>query len=85
MTNVRLYIRVSHDEQVKFGYSIDAQIDALKRYCNENKLVIKGQYIDEGISAYSIKKRHALQQMMKEPEKGDIILFTKFYKFIICN
>lgn len=81
MTNVRLYIRVSHDEQVKFGYSIDAQIDALQRYCNENKLVIKGQYIDEGISAYSIKKRHALQQMMKESEKGDIILFTKLDRF----
>lgn len=62
MKNVRLYIRVSHEEQVKFGYSIDAQINALKTYCKENKLIVKGRYVDEGISAYSIKKRHALQK-----------------------
>lgn len=81
MKNVRLYIRVSHEEQVKFGYSIDAQINALKTYCKENKLIVKGRYVDEGISAYSIKKRHALQKMINESENGDIILFTKLDRF----
>ena len=40
MKNVRLYIRVSHEEQVKFGYSIDAQINALKTYCKENFCIL---------------------------------------------
>lgn len=81
MKNVRLYVRVSHDEQVKFGYSINAQLDALKKYCKVNKLKIKGEYKDEGISAYSLKKRNALQKLISESENGDIILFTKLDRF----
>ena len=36
----RIYARVSRDEQVKYGYSIDAQLTALKEYCNQNKITI---------------------------------------------
>ena len=79
--NARLYVRVSKDEQVKFGYSINAQIDALENYCFENKIKIADTYIDEGISAATIKKRHAFVKMISECENGDIILFTKLDRF----
>lgn len=79
--NARLYVRVSKDEQVKFGYSINAQIDALENYCHENKIKIADTYIDEGISAATIKKRHAFVRMISECENGDIILFTKLDRF----
>lgn len=79
--NVRLYIRVSHDEQVKFGYSIDAQLEALKNYCMENNHHIIDTYIDEGISAGSINKRHEFQRMINEAKNGEVILFTKIDRF----
>lgn len=77
----RLYARVSKDEQVKFGYSIDAQLDALNEYCKENKIKVADVYIDEGISAATIKKRHEFMRMINECENDDIILFTKIDRF----
>lgn len=79
--NVRLYARVSHDEQVKFGYSIEAQISSLQSYCKERDYNIMGTYIDEGISAYSIDKRHEFKRMITESKANEIILFTKLDRF----
>lgn len=81
IVNARLYVRVSRDEQVKFGYSIDAQLDALKTYCKDNKIKIADTYVDEGISAATINKRHEFVRMINECENGDIILFTKLDRF----
>ena len=36
MKRVACYCRVSTEEQVKFGFSIQAQKDALIKYCKEN-------------------------------------------------
>ena len=79
--NVRLYARVSHEEQVKFGSSIAAQLDALKDYCKQNNYNIKGIYTDEGISAATIKKRKAFLEMIDECKNGELILFTKLDRF----
>lgn len=70
------YCRVSHDEQVKFGFSIQAQKDALEKYCKEHNYKYEF-YIDEGISASSMKKRKALNEMLDKSNVFDIILFTK--------
>lgn len=75
MKNAACYCRVSTDEQVKFGFSIQAQVDALKKYCKENNYKYEF-YIDEGISA-STMKRPALQNMLKKINDFDIVLFTK--------
>lgn len=75
MKYVACYCRVSTDEQKKFGFSIQAQKDALKKYCEENKYKYEF-YIDEGISASSMK-RPALQAMLKKINEFDLILFTK--------
>lgn len=75
MKYVACYCRVSTDEQVKFGFSIQAQRDALEKYCKENKYKYEF-YIDEGISASSMK-RPALQEMLKKLNVFDMVIFTK--------
>lgn len=77
----RLYIRVSRDEQVKFGYSIDAQIERLNKYTKDNGIKVIDTYIDEGISAATVSKRHNFVKMINDCEDGDVILFTKLDRF----
>lgn len=79
--NALLYIRVSHEDQVKFGMSLEAQESDLRKYCEENNIVIKGVYSDEGISGGSIEKRKAFKKMIEISKEGDIILFTKLDRF----
>ena len=77
---VFLYERVSSEEQVRHGYSLDAQHDALTEFCEKNNHVILGTYKDEGISARKpYTKRPAMVQLLRDLEiiKPDIILFTK--------
>lgn len=77
---VFLYVRVSSEEQVKHGYSLDAQEQALKEFCEHNKHIILGIYRDEGISGRKpYTKRPAMVQLLTDLErvKPDIILFTK--------
>lgn len=76
MKYVACYCRVSTEEQKKYGLSIQAQKDALERYCKENKYKYEF-YIDEGISASSMKKRKALNTMLNKANVFDMILFTK--------
>lgn len=76
MKYVACYCRVSTDEQAKFGFSIQAQKDSLERYCKENGYKYE-LYIDEGISASSMKKRKALNEMLSKSNSFDMILFTK--------
>lgn len=76
MKYVACYCRVSTDEQAKFGFSIQAQKDSLEKYCRENGYKYEF-YIDEGISASSMKKRKALNEMLSKSNAFDMILFTK--------
>lgn len=76
MKYVACYARVSHDEQVKFGFSIQAQKDALEKYCKENGYKYEF-YVDEGISASSMKNRKALNEMLSKCNVFDMVLFTK--------
>ena len=76
MKYVACYCRVSTDEQAKFGFSIQAQKDALEKYCKENGYKYEF-YIDEGISASSMKKRKALNEMLSKSSAFDMVLFTK--------
>ena len=75
MKYVACYCRVSTDEQAKFGFSIQAQKDALKKYCKDNNYKYEF-YIDEGISASSMK-RPALKNMLSKVDIFDMVLFTK--------
>lgn len=84
MKKVALYVRVSHEEQVKHGISVDAQINALKAYSEENNYSIVKIYSDAGISARkSYKKRPALLEMINDCQQGkiDLILICKLDRF----
>lgn len=75
-----LYVRVSTEEQALRGFSIEAQVDALKEYAGNNGMKIVDIYMDEGISgAKPPLKRPALKRLLEDVESGkiDMILFTK--------
>ena len=77
---VALYGRVSTEEQAIRGFSIDAQVAAMKEYCEKNGMKIVDVYLDEGISgAKPPLKRPALKRLLEDVESGkiDMILFTK--------
>ena len=77
MQHVRIYARVSTDEQAKKNTSIPAQLSELKTYCKTNKMEIQGIYIDNGISASTIKKRDGLKKLLNDVKTNELILFTK--------
>jgi DNA invertase Pin-like site-specific DNA recombinase/ribosomal protein L37AE/L43A len=75
-----LFERVSTDEQAKFGYSIQTQIDALNQYCADNKIKVVDHYTDEGVSAGKpYQKRPEMKRLLDDVQAGkiDIILFTR--------
>lgn len=77
---VALVPRVSTDEQVKKGDSLDAQEDALVEYANKNNMKIVGIYRDEGHSARKpVLKRPVMLQLLEDVKAGKIdrILVTK--------
>lgn len=77
---VFLYVRVSSEEQAKHGYSLDAQEEALKDFCDKYNHTVLGVYRDEGISARKpYTKRPAMVELLRDLEivNPDIILFTK--------
>lgn len=74
-----LYARVSHDEQ-KFGFSIQNQIERLRKYAEEENILIVDEFVDEGFSA-GTTKRPALQEMLSRLKEFDEILFTKLDRF----
>lgn len=82
-----VYIRVSTDEQAREGYSLDAQLKAIKKYAQNNDILIDSKYIfsDEGISGRKAEKRPAFMEMIKQakskPRKFDVILVHKFDRF----
>ena len=87
MKNGAIYVRVSTDEQAREGYSIDAQIKAIKDYAIKNNIYIDPMYIfkDEGKSGRSAEKRPAFMKMIAiakiNPKPFDVILVHKFDRF----
>ena len=87
MKNGAIYVRVSTDEQARDGYSIDAQIKAIKDYAIKNNIYIDPLYIfkDEGKSGRKAEKRPAFMEMIAKaktkPNPFDVILVHKFDRF----
>lgn len=75
-----LFERVSTEEQAKYGFSIQSQIEALEEYCKKNNIKIVDHYCDEGVSAgKSYAKRPEMKRLLEDVKSGkiDIILFTR--------
>lgn len=73
-----LYARVSTDEQAQEGYSLDAQLDVMRAYCDIHELEIAGEYVDDGYSGTNIR-RNAYNFMFSpdERKKWDVLIVMK--------
>ena len=77
---VAIYIRVSHDEQVRHGLSLDAQHKSLTEYAKKHHYKIVDYYVDEGLTARkTLRKRVQFNRMIEDvkADKIDVILFIK--------
>ncbi|MBI2499339.1 recombinase family protein [Candidatus Woesearchaeota archaeon] len=63
-----IYVRVSTEDQVRHGYSIIAQEEALRNYCTALGYEVFKVYKDEGKSAKDMKNRPAMQSLLKDAE-----------------
>lgn len=70
-----IYVRVSTEEQVKEGYSLDAQEDRLRAYCISQEWEVVKVYRDEGKSAKDLE-RPELQKLLRDMKSGlvDVVL-----------
>ena len=62
------YLRVSTEEQVLEGYSLDAQKNKIIEYCKTNGYDLIDYYVDEGISGKSLK-RPKVQELISDVKK----------------
>lgn len=78
-----IYIRVSTEDQVKFGISLQAQQEALENYCKALGYDILKIYKDEGKSGKDLKHRPAMQELLKDAEarKFSAIFIYKLDRF----
>jgi site-specific DNA recombinase len=84
MKNVILYIRVSTDEQAEKGYSLNAQLELLTKFC-----VLKGwdilKIFKEDFSAWKGFERPEYRQLKEylklNRKKVDYLLFTQWSRF----
>lgn len=74
------YARVSTEEQKKYGYSIDAQVDKIKKYCELKGYQLIDTFIDEGFTASNMK-RPRLLDLLNSLDKIDAIVFTRLDRF----
>jgi len=91
MTNkpakVAIYARVSTEDQAEQGYSIDAQLEILRKYCELYGKEVYKEYVDRGISGKSIVGRYELQQLLRDVEerKFDEVIVWKFNRMARKN
>lgn len=76
ITKVVGYCRVSTEEQKKYGYSINAQIDKIKNWCEEKEYELINIFVDEGFTASNMK-RPQLQALLNSLDNIDLIVFTR--------
>ena len=78
MRKVAIYVRVSTREQAEEGYSIGAQIEKLRKYCEIKGWIVVEEYVDAGFSGGSLK-RPAMERLIRDVKKGkfDMVLVYK--------
>lgn len=66
-----IYVRVSTNEQAEEGYSIDEQIDKLKKFCEVKDWHVMGVYKDPGFTGSNID-RPGLKKLIRDVEKKKV-------------
>ena len=64
-----IYVRVSTEMQVD-GFSLDAQINTLKRYAEREGMIIVDTYEDAGKSGKSIEGRPSFKKLLDDIKNG---------------
>lgn len=75
-----LYVRVSTEEQVRHGYSLEAQLEELEAYAKQFCMQIVGVYTDDGVTARKeVRKRKGLSALLESVKRNetDYVLFIK--------
>lgn len=74
-----IYVRVSTEEQATEGFSIQAQLDALRNYAHFHEMDIVNEYLDEGVSGKNISGRPQLLRLIKDSrnKQFDTVLIYK--------
>lgn len=80
MKNAGLYVRVSTEQQVKEGYSIQAQKENLINFAKEQNWNVFDIYSDEGISGKNVKDRPNVKRLINDimQKKIDVVVLYKF-------
>ena len=76
LVRVAVYTRVSTEDQAREGFSLAAQEERLRAYCQARGGAIAGTYRDDGHSGRNTR-RPAYQKMMEERDQWDTILVLK--------
>ncbi len=71
-----VYARVSTEDQAKEGFSLEAQLEKLRAYCNARGWDVAGEYVDDGYSGRD-EKRPAYHRMMEERDRWDNVLVMR--------
>lgn len=80
---VAIYIRVSTLDQAREGYSLEAQEQTLRKWCNDKGHIIYDLYADRGISGKDFDHRPDLLRLMKDAKAGcfNIVVFWALSRF----
>lgn len=75
---VGIYVRVSTNDQAEEGYSIDEQIDKLKKYCEVKDWSVPTSYVDAGLSGSNLN-RPGITKLIRDVKdhKIDTVLVYK--------
>ena len=71
-----LYARVSTEEQADRGYSLPAQLQRLRQYCEARDLKQVREYVDDGYSGRGIN-RPQYTRMFQELDDWDVLVVMK--------
>jgi site-specific DNA recombinase len=74
-----LYLRVSTTEQAVHGYSLAAQEQVIRQFCQQRGYEVYQVYADEGISGKRTENRPAFQRMMTDARESlfDMVVVWK--------
>ncbi len=79
---VAIYLRVSTEDQVREGYSLEVQEEYLREYAKREQHQVYNMYKDEGISGYT-KERPALIRLLRDAKdnKFGLVIVYKLDRF----
>lgn len=80
---VAIYIRVSTYDQAREGYSLEAQENALRKWCADRNYQVYEIYADRGISGKDIDHRPDMKRLLQDAkeEKFDMVIFWALSRF----